>query len=111
MLSNELRIGNAVNEDGRLVIIHDGFGIDHAKNFKPIPLTEEWLIKLGFSNSLGDGWFAFGTFNDIHINPKLKIFTLGQDEEYRGKIEFVNQAQNLIFSLTEKELTIKKDEQ
>lgn len=59
MNGNELRIGNCVLEKGRLVVIHDGFGIDHAHNFEPIPLTEDWLVKMGFRRKV----FPFDTYN------------------------------------------------
>lgn len=53
---NELKVGNWVFEsDGRYVHLHDGFGIDHAHQFNPIPLSPEILKKCGLKDPAGNG--------------------------------------------------------
>lgn len=82
---------------------------------KPIPLTEEWLLKFGF---VYNGWnydFERFTFHAQGKNSKGEFYNT---EFYikRGKtkclisfkIEFVHQLQNLYFSLIGEELTLKQ---
>lgn len=118
MKSNELRIGNCVFEDERLVILHDGFGIDHAHNFDPIELTEEWLLNFGFdnvrknllichneyhNNRINEGVYYVepvgDAFNNWYLYHKVKMIT--------SNIRYVHQLQNLYFALTGEELTLK----
>jgi hypothetical protein len=94
MKASELRIGNYLTEDGRLIHIHDGFGIDHAHNFKPIEITNEWLLDFGFVKGK-KGWSKT-------LNNKRK-FNL-----YMHTSQFIHQLQNLYFALTGEELTLKK---
>lgn len=77
------------------------------KDIKPIPLTEEWLVKFGFEYN-GMWWdssqeyFELDTFKDSYV--------MGVNScEYNHGIEInhVHQLQNLYFALTGKELTIK----
>lgn len=76
----------------------------------PIPLTEEWLLKLGFAHG------SFGI-----DRGELSIITKGMDEYYENgrtyfnswcilehQPEYVHQLQNLYFALTGEELTIKE---
>ena len=126
MKATELRIGNLVNYDTAegdvftnvidwqdlkwLSEDEKGFNLVH----NPIPLTEEWLKKLGFKlvfAGQGDGYiyqcgelcksitihsrdrnkFLYSTFNSCEIN-----------------IQYVHQLQNLYFALTNEELTLIK---
>lgn len=116
MKNNELRIGNltmqgtveAILEPGALITDkHCGILVD---NVRPIPLTEEWLVKLGFEmrmlcffhenltigrlSPIYDGTADF-TFSEVTFmisnNPVVKI-------------EHVHQLQNLYFALTGEEL-------
>jgi len=53
MISRELRIGNLImlpSKENKIYEIADGHDIDEfegSNDGEPIPLTEEWLIKLG----------------------------------------------------------------
>ncbi len=98
MEAKELRIGNWVTENGRLIHIHDGFGIDHAYNFEPIPLTEDWLLKFGFElkNWGIKVWYLKGF--EIDQNFYLKGIDWGV------RFKYVHQLQNLYFALTNEEL-------
>lgn len=92
---------------------------------KPIPLTEEWLVKFGFENSDEtyfrkeitndkDGYQALELMLDYDGKIYLQlVFLIDDDEEnedffFRGDIlEYVHQLQNLYFALTGTELEIK----
>jgi hypothetical protein len=96
--------------------IKENYSEPTINSMNPIPLTEEWLLKMGFdiSNSSGyniknngieiDIWFNDdGLINDIQISstnisgayPNIKHF------------QYVHQLQNLYFALTNEELTMK----
>jgi|LakMenE18May11ns_1017448.scaffolds.fasta_scaffold9325101_1 hypothetical protein len=88
---------------------------EYVDYLKPIPLTEEWLLKLGFyrrndriySKLYGvdeiDGVFQLQKFEDGYE------FRTSFDSEwfYTPPIYHVHQLQNLYFALTGEELTIK----
>jgi hypothetical protein len=72
-----------------------------------IPLTEEWLIKLGFlKNNDPD--------NLYFIIPNMIVIDVNSGFEYRSgqyvplQIKFVHKLQNLFFELRGEELTIKQ---
>lgn len=127
MTANELRIGNivlttrdflarATTWSDTLISHEDIYGIacgnDH--HYKPIPLTEEWLLKLGFKyDADNDKLFLFLPIHEFctdrlsfrksegHICLEVQVFrTLFEHTKY------VHQLQNLYFTLTGKELTI-----
>jgi hypothetical protein len=121
MKANELRIGNLVNynEGGifKVIGIHE-FGIDcedeiettymEYENFKPIPLTEEWLLKFGFEERM------FGWWSDVLFlrteNRNGYFYDWQKTNQTTGTyIEYVHQLQNLYFALTGEELTFKSE--
>jgi hypothetical protein len=117
MLSaTELRIGNYIDytTEREIVtmqttyeyirLIHNG-----NKNFKPIPLTEEWLLKFGFKH-LGNGKFSGGFKNMFKISShQFGIdFYYGAIDPYYIKPHYVHNLQNLYFALTNQELTLTK---
>lgn len=114
MEAKELRIGNCVHEKGRLVIIHDGFGIDHAHNFDTIKITEEWLFKVGFKNKNFKNKYPSERFliGDINLyytkQEKFEGYVLSFDNQLIRGVIFVHELQNLYFALTGEELMIKK---
>lgn len=78
---------------------------------KPIPLTEEWLIKFGFELDLKHGDYLV---NQIY-QADFYYYVIDSFEYNSGgyshcevKIEHVHQLQNLYFALTGEELTIKE---
>lgn len=135
MKANELRIGNLVEACGVICKLHslteDAFYCRPLKksdvkkissvaiyDFKPIQLTEEWLIKFGFKKEvLSDGSAYYYTLDlnddkycDLSIsngdkNGCIEITLFPYEEWFRYK--HVHQLQNLYFALTGKELTIK----
>ena len=69
--------------------------------YKPIPLTEEWLLKFGFDSMFsGAGYHKNGVEIGNNHNGFYILATSYQ-------IEFIHQLQNLYFALTGEELTIK----
>jgi hypothetical protein len=76
--------------------------------FKPIPLTEEWLLKLGLEK-IGIWTFSLNLVGNLDL-----IYYLGEKGWSIGlksysdfsNLKYVHQLQNLYFSLTGKELTI-----
>jgi len=117
MKATELRIGNYIDyETEREIVtmqityeyirlIHNG-----NKNFKPIELTEDWLLKFGFKYSLRLDDFMFKDQNDVfEIQPYKKGFlnlVIWHDNEILQEIKYVHQLQNLYFALTGEELSL-----
>lgn len=102
----ELRIGNLVYDENSQVheiTGHDLWSWEFA-DFKPIPINEEWLLKLGLAkdrNIYTKGWSYLYYFEDSYsfgINVECGI-------ELR-QIKHVHQLQNLYFALTGKELEV-----
>ena len=85
-----------------------------SQEIKPIPLTEDWLLKFGFNGSKEE--FMFGnnnthrlTFvNDISGWQHRIVSLSGNTAIYDATIKHVHQMQNLYFALTGEELTIKQ---
>ena len=126
MEAKELRIGNyfiPIMDDGtqleeRKLKASELYAIyNNKERCKDITLTEEWLIKLGFTNDNNESWFWSFDFGDKQ--ETFKIFPLTAGGEPMGlwgivgcpqlvkKIEFVHQLQNIYFSLTGQELELK----
>lgn len=132
--ANELRVGNLleyhVNEEG---MTWEPTAIDHQdiawcttdednfnKVHRPIPLTEDWLLKLGFEvreSSTCKEWYI--GMNEITHDWLFSITWLDRPElinapnapfyrNGRHALRFVHQLQNLYFALTGKELEIKE---
>jgi hypothetical protein len=83
--------------------------------FEGIPLTEEWLIKLGFQydNGRSDGYMSFdfnGKLDIDWIDNKIQVKSHYEERTmYRIlPIYFVHQIQNLYHILQGEELTIKQ---
>jgi hypothetical protein len=136
MKANELRIGNYVYDEdvkyktslGHTVILSKGvhsFNLGEI-NLKPIPLTEEWLLKFGFEswNCKGVDWiFEKVIYKELDIEQKMIISSSGtccieEQEDHpevevqkfiiRPDIHYVHQLQNLYFALTGQELEFAK---
>lgn len=126
MKATELRVGNLVSYSHKeinldytevsinsLYLIDRGFPYD--ARFKPIPLTEEWLVKFGFNNyHCGwTGWFYLQDCNLVVRNMEDKFVALWdlRDDEFNHtflrEIDSVHDLQNLYFSLTGEELELK----
>ncbi len=108
MRPEELRIGNLIqlyrrpaDQDKTIhkikwivdgyVVLTDGFHVNYDTGIEPIPITEEWLDKFGFSE---------------HGNKKVTPLLLSFLETDLCK--HVHQLQNLYYALTGEELRIKE---
>ena len=125
MKAQELRIGNwilnGINEEfqtnGETINNFDA-GQALLGAFKPIPLTEEWLVKFGFVCKLNDPEFLVYvkkiderlsiriiiTLNEIHIHYCRDWGTSDYSHMFINVIKHVHQLQNLYFALTGEEL-------
>jgi hypothetical protein len=107
MEATELRIGNLVSLNGKefkvtLQSLYEGANLD----FKPLKLTEEWLLNFGYSNENRPNHFQkdeytmnthiFWDCNGMFIDDKNGVY-----------VKYVHQLQNLYFALQQKELTTK----
>jgi len=123
--SNELRIGNLVFEgfdvyevtsitrSGQLRLFSAKKNHSSGTSkIKPIPLTEEWLVRFGFSeyDQMGDNYFfAFEKDDNFEFNlclnfNDLQVSFYSLNWERAFKIKSVHSLQNLYFALTGEEL-------
>lgn len=139
MEAKELRIGNYINQGEQLgelplnayQIYQFSLGGFISSNniptyyhyWKPVPLTEEWLVKFGFKKELSSSkdYFNFILNDDYRVyendgswNISL-VFLGGYDGDttepsshyFIKELLYVHQLQNLYFALTGNELNIK----
>jgi hypothetical protein len=114
MKAKELRIGNWVNNGEQLDYVIDTSSMMDLMNeaqvnegltgLKPIPLTEEWLLKFGFEYSDLNGDSGLWKIPPFQIYGKYNQFIY----DYRLDVNYVHQLQNLYFALTGEELEIKE---
>jgi DNA modification methylase len=121
MKANELRIGNLYNQFGNIHQVN-GHIISELEKApqgqlwcKPIPLTEEWLLKFGFEfkaeelgvkfyeKQVGIDFICFSKEGHWNINSGESYWYM--DRNFKSP-QFVHQLQNLYFALTNEELTI-----
>lgn len=122
--ANELMIGNYLFKHGEVVKIVE-IGIKHKGDtnyylrsendncgywidqFKPIPLTEEWLLKFGFEQK--DHLFRLHLVNSIYIEynseSNLYYFDIYMNT-CRVELQYLHELQNIYQSITFKELNI-----
>ena len=119
MEATELRIGNWVNfkfgnkESDVMICWNDlrnfemNIKLDRFNDiYKPIPLTEEWLLKFGFKKTDDTCDFVYWeldnlTFCDV-LPDNLELINYEL-----SPCKHVHQLQNLYFALTNKELELK----
>lgn len=123
MESNELRIGCSFKLEnsvlgGGIATIKNRYDLDVAFDLlesnliKPIPLTEEWLLKFGFEKLCST---EKGFKQNVYSmrNPSLQIYELskgyGVSFWIGNELKHVHQLQNLYFALTGEELTFKSE--
>ena len=79
------------------------------ESVSPIPLTEEWLLKLGFKKQKAselyieydnDRFIVVNCLMGVHLGFDVEVYF---EEEYEH-IKYVHQLQNLYYTLTGKEL-------
>jgi hypothetical protein len=121
MKASELRIGNSIMQDDDFVFV-TWWRLELMENnkieYKPIPLTEEWLLKLGFDKLENDIPTYFKCFGNLIEDDYEYSFNIYVDSEQNyfitvfGRkiiIKHVHQLQNLYHALTGEELTIKDE--
>ncbi len=121
MKASELRIGNSIMQDDDFVFV-TWWRLELMENnkleYKPIPLTEEWLVKLGFDKLENDIPTYFKCFGNLIEDDYEYSFNIYVDSEQSyfitifGRkiiIKHVHQLQNLHHALTGEELTIKDE--
>ena len=127
MKAQDFRLGNLVMYEGKVYEIDSiskefptlntpefGIGVVDWNNIQPIPLTQEWIANFGFKKriTIGHSVQYFIGENPITRDWLFDMLWLkGNDYPfYRNgyfKLEHVHQLQNLFYSLTNEELTIK----
>jgi hypothetical protein len=79
-------------------------------DIEPIPLTEEWLLKLGFKRiKKGIGWDKLSDGKLILVEVptnKGNIVAFNYDADKYNYLKYVHQLQNLYFALTGVELQL-----
>jgi len=114
MRTQELRIGNWVKGnkeyqiDIQSLVSIAGYEKSETPYANPIPLTEEWLLRLGFMNDI-EFWYV-NSNNELRLYISASGLAAINDDRAFGSIRHVHQLQNLYFALTGEELTIKQDE-
>ena len=73
-------------------------------DIKPIPLTEEWLMKFGFKKYNKYGWYEINNYNQINLKGDYLVNGI---QCISNKIYNVHQLQNLYFAQTGEELELR----
>lgn len=118
MKANELRIGNFVFEDTKEEPLKVwGIKPDRRNHLmvndceieiiRPIPITEEWLVRFKFNEGINKIYTSQSGYI-IEFDDCFKFYLIEYGDWY-SEIKHVHQLQNLYFSLTGEELTIKED--
>lgn len=125
----ELRIGNWISYRGEkdLVVVsiqapwgsvqterYIGSGIyvgsDDLRDYEPILITEEWLLRFGFEKDKKGYWFSSAIiskgliFSAIQIRELMSIRITGPFGLVSVKIKYVHQLQNIYHALTNEDL-------
>ena len=130
MKASDLRIGNLVQSYADIITVEyvDKLllkGFFHRdiiyntsiqiKHCKPIPLTEEWLVKLGFTRHHADYSNNVIYIKNVPDNTEFEWGVYpnelgsGIQIQNRKLLKYVHQLQNLYHALTGEELTIKDE--
>lgn len=123
MNKTELRIGNIIRdiESGRIgtvltlgakkctVKMEFSKLMQDYDEFEPIPLSGEWLLKMGFENKK-DGKFYHSKFDRTWVSlDSILVKWYGNALGGIMMLDYVHQLQNIFFSLTGEELTVKQE--
>ncbi len=123
MKATELRIGNWVNNGEQLDYVIGTSSMMDLMNeaqvnegltgLKPIPLTEEWLVRFGFEIKKG----AWGTSAEIRIGrvryvlyQNGNVWSINPTDGYRVDFKYIHTVQNHYFALTGQELNQNKED-
>lgn len=127
MKPEQLRKGNLLinQHDGSLIVVtaYDIYCLEEGMDsmiMQPIPISEEWLLKLGAKKMpRGLVWISLSNLkSELHFESFIKKRGEGfdvvssivnvQGELILDPIKYVHQLQNLYYALTGEEITIKK---
>lgn len=118
MKTNELRLNNYVLETEQVVLLSTNYdlfkclvNVDREIGYKPIPLTEEWLLKFGFKKvginfELNSIVIWYSSYEKCFV---WRFMNVGEDADRKVRLDYLHQLQNLYFALTGEELTIKSE--
>ena len=126
MKANEVRLNNYVIYDNEVYQIDTiaevfptlktdkfGIGVVDWNNIKPIPLTEEWLIKFGFIKINNDFYIKrINNIDGFKLLPTTSnglhngMYVMCNYSDHSVIINNVHHLQNLFFAITQKELTL-----
>jgi hypothetical protein len=110
--ANELRIGNLVYDNLGGILKIKAISLESGLSYiKPIPLTEEWLLKFGLDyTSEKDYYYLAFTIKDLLFETASSMdgFTYNLSCGNQINIKHVHQLQNIYFCLCGEELTIKE---
>lgn len=124
MKVQELRIGNYLELLGEIRKVEGIFNLPKRKemywikcegiidtkiiHYKPIPLTEEWLLKFVFDKDIDDFYLDINTVLFVSYNDDEFVHLKSNHLETIASIKYVHQLQNLYFALTGEELMLKQ---
>ena len=132
MKATELRIGNLVLDDtsDNIMIVSKIESVSYTEwnsgdkynisclqfgtkqsyydgNFKPIPLTEEWLLKFGFEkDDFSSRFIAYKNKIRLIHDTQKNTFLVDSVNHVKLYLQYVHQLQNLFHSLCGEELQI-----
>jgi hypothetical protein len=118
MKAEDLRIGNLVMDNAKVKIVTSGMisNWDIIKRdyggYKPIPLTEEWLVRFGFEyiDYYNNYRIIAGDYhNSVQLRDGEWLYNGDiSDAECYGirEIKYVHTLQNLYHALNDEELTL-----
>jgi len=135
-MKTQLRIGNLVHyhmvdkyhdpsgwDEVNVVDAQDLLWLSENDNdgiYKPIPLTEEWLVRMGFEKQTTDCCDIYRGMGfliedlghlPIDINWSVRLFIDKDNTDYLRSINSIHQLQNLYHALTGEELPIEQGNQ
>ncbi len=118
--AKELRIGNLIDYLGPTIVnagIIQEIEKDGVENYaNPIPLTEEWLVKVGFVKSMDENKNEYyielhkciGLLQIGYSNGRMYV-SINSDEVELPNIKHAHQVQNLYVALTGEELKFSEE--
>ena len=107
--AEHLRIGNYVLEDGNVRLIEFGSDIDLSDEFEPMPLNEELLLRLGFTEISSEEDKTFVYRDNRRIKIKLSDsghIHLQLDAGYWGEVKHVHVLQNVFHALIGEKISL-----
>ena len=116
MKQNELRIGNWIGivlpeAETQATVDHIKWISEGDNIYKPIPLTEEWLVKFGFIKAIDDNiWVNQSSYQSSYqltFNSQIGASLYENSHWIKSDIKYVHTLQNLYFALTGEELEVK----